>query len=508
MINFFFIILSLFQFLNAYASDHQTISVAISASPSNLIPFYSIDANSQNINRMLHTSLVEINDEMNITCNLCQNYFEKMELKKHIIYFELKKNLTFSDGSPVRSQDVYNSWIFFSKDEKIKSTFMASFESIEDIKIVDPLHLKIIYSSFSLDNLANLTMLKIVKITNPKHENISLNDILGAGEYLIKKITPLEIIIEPRNKNHPSFIFKTVKDETTLALKLINHEIDLSVANLSPRKIEWLRKNGKFLKVWDLPSSNYLYLAMNFRNPILKDKRFRQALSLLIPRKDLLRYKIKGTATLSNGMFSPAFKEMYDLKEVDRFSPNEARALFKNIGCTKNQFGHLICKGQPVALDWKVNNNKASLEVVEIIKNYFEKEGIIVNMVIQEWGTFMNSYTSGNFDLVISQWMGFTGPNMLEYVFHSKNIPPRGGNRISYINMTFDKLVEDASVELKSEIRNRLYKNAYKIINDDQVYISLWHPNIIWIGSKCLKNIKLEPTGSFISLPKVEYICE
>ena len=42
------------------------------------------------------------------------------------------------------------------------------------------------------------------------------------------------------------------------------------------------------------------------------------------------------------------------------------------------------------------------------------------------------------------------------------------------------------------------------MINNDYASINLWHPNIIWVASQCIKKIELEPTGSFYSLLKLE----
>ena len=55
-----------------------------------------------------------------------------------------------------------------------------------------------------------------------------------------------------------------------------------------------------------------------------------------------------------------------------------------------------------------------------------------------------------------------------------------------------------------NQIIGSQYSNQLNIINQDYAYINLWHPNIIWIGSNCLKNIRLEPTGGFYPLLNIE----
>lgn len=482
----------------------ETVRIAISASPNNLNPFFSTDANSQNINRLVHRALIEFNQKMQFECNACLSYEEKMMGNKQVVQFKLRNDLTFSDGTPVTGFDFKKSWEYFARDKKINSTHMSAFETIESVTVLDNSNFIITYSHFSLENLSNLALLKIVKLKKSSSNTMDATDVIGCGDYILSQIKPLEIVIEPKERSKITFVFKVVKDETTLALKLINREIDLSVASMSPRKIDWLKTKTQNLQTWELPSGNFLFMGLNHKRSLFKDVLMRHAISLLIPRDDILKYKLKNTAVLSTGMFSSAFADMYEKKPIEAYDVNLARKLIAEAGFKKNAKGILEKEGKELELDWKVSNNKASIEVVEVIGNFLEKEGFKINLSIQEWGTFMNAFKAGNFDVVMGQWIGFTGPDMLKFAFYSKNTPPQGGNRISYNNPEFDKLIDLATIETNTLKRTALYKSALEVVNKDYAYVNLWHPNIIWIGSTCLKNIQLDPTGGFYPLVNLE----
>ena len=488
-----FVFITLTFLLNiSLRAEVNSLTVAISATPSSLSPFYATDANAQNINRLLHMSLVDANKEMKFICIACETFSVGMQNKREVIKFKLKKNLIFSDGTLVSSEDVKKSWEYFAQNSKINSTFMGSFEAIEKINILDKENLEIVFKDFSLDNLANLALLKIVKINNPYKDNLELNEIIGCGEYVLDRVEPLEIKIKPKDTKKPIIIFKVVKDETTLALKLIHHEVDLSVVTMSPRKTNWLKKQKSLISTWETPSANFIFIGLNHKHKIFKNKNIRRAISLLIPRKDLLKYKLLNSAQLSNGMFSSAFSEMYDNKPIDEYNPALAKKLLG---------------GQKIEVDWKVSNNKATIEIAEVIQSYLEQAGIKVNITIQEWGTFMSSYKAGNFDLVLAQWVGFNGPQMLNFVYQSDNVPPKGGNRTNYKNAEVDQLLNEAITEIDNQKRITLYKKAQEVIRDDYASINLWHPNIVWIGTTCLKKVDIDPTGSFDSLPNIEKNC-
>ncbi len=489
-------------FLSALLSAHagDKITIAISSAPNNLVPFYSTDANSQNINRLVHKALIDFNEKMQFQCRACSSFEERFEGDKQILKFHLKKDLTFHDGSPVEATDVVRSWEYYAKNKAIASTFSDSFENLKEMNVLDKHTIEIVFSPFSLENASNLGLLKIMKLKKPSGENLEPSDVVGCGDYVLNSISPLEIVVSPRDQSKNTFVFKVVKDETTLALKLINKEIDLSVANMSPRKINWLREKADQLQVWELPSGNYQYMGLNFKREKFDDLNVRKAISHLVPREDLLKYKLKNTAVLSSGMFSPAFAELYEPGTIDSYDPQLAQKLLTAAGWTRNSKGILQKNGAEFDIDWKVSNNKSSIEVAEVMQHYLQKAGFKVSISIQEWGTFMSSFKSGNFDIVVGQWIGFTGPDMMKFVFHSKSTPPTGGNRTSYSNPEFDKVIDSAVTETNSAKRKQLYKKALAIINQDYAYINLWHPNIIWVGSRCLKNLSLEPTGGFYPL--------
>jgi peptide/nickel transport system substrate-binding protein len=507
LLTYLFSILFLFNAQSAIGKA-QNIRIAISSAPSNISYFYGTDANSQNINRLVHLSLTDFSKEMTFFCRFCESYSERMDGKKHVINFKLKKGIKFWDGQEIQAKDVVNSWQYLANNSVIKSKYQASFSSIENVIIKNNYEVNFVYKEFNVDNLSNLTLLKIVKINKDDiTESMPADKVIGAGPYKFKRIDELEIVLESVSGTKPDLTFKVVKDETTLALKLINKEVDLSLANISPRKYMWLKNNIKDLSFMESEGTNYQYIGINHKNEFLKNREIRQALSLLIPREKISKYKLKDTVTLSSSMFSKAFADFYVGPLFDKYNPEKAREILSQQGFKKSVDGILKKGDKTLSLTWRVSNNKSAIETAESIKKYFEKEGIEINLMVQEWGTFMRNYKSGNFDMVMSQWVGFTGPGLLKYLFHSETFPPNGANRGFFVNSDFDKYINLATSEIDSDKRNEFYRKALKISNKEYSYLNLWHPNIIWIGRSCLQGIDVQPNGSFLPLLNVVDNC-
>ena len=248
-------------------------------------------------------------------------------------------------------------------------------------------------------------------------------------------------------------------------------------------------------------STIYRYISLNHRKDFFKKREVRQALSLLIPRRELLKYKVKGTAELSFGLLSKAFTGQYHETPIDHYDLAQANRLLDLAGFPRNE------QGVRFKLDWKSTNNRSILEIVEIIKHYFAQAGIVVHITTLEWGTFMKSIKSGNYDIHTGQWIGFTGPDMLRHLFHSESLPPKGANRGHYINSRLDHLLDLAANEVDAERRNHYYRDAQKVVARDYPYINLWHPKVNWPIRSCVSIGPLYSNGSFLALLTLRKSC-
>jgi peptide/nickel transport system substrate-binding protein len=476
-----------------------SITLGITSPPLNTNPFFATDANSQNLNRLTQLSLIDFDEKMNLVCVACESYSETISKNEHVVTFKLKKGLRFWDGSRITSEDIKRSWGYFI-DTKRKSAHVRAFQNIKEIIINNDQELTILFKIFSVENISNLALLKIQK-------KISEEEFIGAGTYRITVQKPLETVLEPVfDKKKEILIFKVVKDETTLSLKLINKELDLLLGGISPRKVNWLKKNTNFLEFPMIPGTNYKYISFNHKHPLLRKKEIRKVFSLIIPRKDILKYKLHGTSVLSHGLFSPSFSKFFVKSQNYEKNLTLAEEILRNEGFRK--VNGLWKKDENIlSFDWKVSNNKAAIEIVKLIRDQLKEFGVEIKISVQEWGTFMKNVKKGRFDIIMGQWIGFVGPDMMRFIWHSESIPPNGANRGYYLNPDFDALLDKAREELNETTRNALYKEAQLLAENDFVYLGLWHPNISWIKKKCITGLKLYPNGGFLGLKNLKNTC-
>ncbi len=471
----------------------DTINIAMSNSPANLSPFFSYDSNSQNINRLVHLSLIDLDREMQVVCKACSRFSEKIDDNRHIIRFELRKNLLFWDGSKVTAEDIRKSVMYYKDTETIKSGFRFAFQKILEVRVIDKLTLELIYSKYDMDHLTDLTLLKIIKFQGDIISK-STAAIIGAGAYSLGENSDTRIILQQVNGRR-KLVFKVVKDETTLALKLIKKEIDISLANISPRKLDWLKKNTS-LKQQEVASSALQYVAFNEKRGLLADPKFRKVIGMIIPKAKIIKYKLKNSVIDATGFFPPSFPAYFNKTSDVSYDTKKAAQLMRDIGAVKKD-GTWFYNKQKLSFKWLVVNNKNSIELVRIIKSYFNKFGIGLEVISQEWGSFYKNFKSGNYDILMSRWIGFTGPSILRLAFHSESIPPKGGNRILYRNSLVDSFIDKGLAEPRAQVRQLYIKKALDLIDRDSAYLYLWYPKIIWVMQSNISVDELYPNTSF-----------
>ena len=115
-----------------------------------------------------------------------------------------------------------------------------------------------------------------------------------------------------------------------------------------------------------------------------------------------------------------------------------------------------------------------------------------------EFATFYSDITRGSFQLYTLRWLGANlDPDIFEYVFASKKMPPAGANRGHYCNPQLDVLLDEARVTTDRAKRKEILSQIQQLIGTDEPYINLWYYDNISVHSRRVTNIQLSPGGDF-----------
>jgi peptide/nickel transport system substrate-binding protein len=482
------------------ASDPSTLTFLLESNPTNLDPRYATDAQSQHIDGLLFSSLLQRDAQMKLHGDLAESW-DTPDPRTYV--FHLRKDVRFQDGRPLTSADVKSTFEFMMNPTN-KSPKRGAFRLVTSIEAPDPatviFHLKESYASFTINLIRPTTGI----VPANAGSDFSRHPI-GSGPFrFVSQAQDDEVIVE-RNANDPvsdhpvgggappfsRIRFRVVPDAIVRALELRKGSADIEVSSLTPDIIPVLAKQPS-LGVTERPGTNFTYLGVNLEDPILKHREVRQALAYATDREMLIRYLLHGQARVASGILPP--NHWADEPNVTQYTLDTARAeqLLDAAGFPRAK------DGVRLHITLKTSTDEQFRVLGAALQEQWRRVGIDLELRPLEFATVLSDATKGNFQLNLLRWVGANNdPDIFEFVFSSKRFPPDGANRGHYRNPRIDTLTDQIRTEMDQERRKALCSEAQKILADDLPYLPLWFTDAISVHRKSLGEIPLSPTGDF-----------
>src|SRR5690554_7887011 len=289
------------------AAQARDLVIALRSEPTSMDPqFHSLTPNTQ-LSETLFDPLVRTDAVAKPVPSLAESW----SVDGDTWTFNLRKGVTFTDGTPFTAQDVIFTYERVPKVPNSPSSYALYLSSIDKLEAVDDHTLKITTKGPSPVLLPNLSMVPIMShkaASGPAPEGkttVELNrgeGLIGTGPYkFVSWKRGAEIVFE-RNEHYwgekPAWdkvIYRPISNSAARVAALLAGDVDL-IEDPPTDDLPRLKKD-KNLHVQETPSVRVIYIAINQgkevppgvsgtdgKNP-LTDKRVRQALSLAIDRK-------------------------------------------------------------------------------------------------------------------------------------------------------------------------------------------------------------------------------
>ncbi|HVS74446.1 MAG TPA: ABC transporter substrate-binding protein [Candidatus Acidoferrales bacterium] len=473
--------------------DPSSITFLIEANPSNLDPRFATDAQSQHIDGLIFSSLVEHDDQLNLRGDLA----ERWETPDPLTYvFHLHRDVLFHDGRRVTSADVKATFDFLL-DPANRSPKRGAFRMVTSIEATDDatvvFHLNEPYSSF----IWNMSRPAVGIVPAGAGPDFARHPI-GSGPFrFVSQKQDDEVVLE-RNPGYfrsPAQIarvrFRVVPDAVVRALELRKGAADIEMSSLSPDIVPALARQPH-LEVTQRPGTNFAYIGVNLEDPILARREVRQALAFATDREAIIRYLLRGQARLATGILPP--NHWAYTADVPSYPCDLSRAekLLDAAGFPRKQGGVRL------HLTLKTTTDEQARLVGAALQGQWKKAGIELELRPLELATLLSDATRGNFQLTLLRWVGGNNdPAIFDLVFSSKRFPPDGANRGHYRNPRIDSLSLQILVETNLEKRKALCAEAQRILAEDLPYLPLWFTDVVSVHRRGLGPIELSPTGDY-----------
>lgn len=482
------------------ANEAGTLNFLIESSPVSLDPRIGTDAQSEHLHGLIFDSLVAHDAQMNPTPDLAESWDNPDPLT---YVFHLRPGVKFHDGRLLTSADVKFTFDSIISGQ-VKTPKRGAYENVRSIDAPDPgtviFHLREPSSSF----LWNLTKPGIGIVPNGSGKEVARNPI-GTGPFRFADMTQDEEITLDRNPDYfggqakiAQIKFRIVPDAIVRALELRKGSADMAFNSLSPDTIVTLKKQSQ-LVTDETSGTSLAYIVFNFTDPALARREVRQALAYATDRASLVEYLLRGQARLASSLLPPNHWAFEPNVRQYNYDPARAQQLLDAAGFRPGP------DGVRLRLTLKTSTDESTRVLSEALADEWKRVGIAVELRPLEFATFYSDITHGSFQISTLRWVGAsnTDPDIFNYVFDSKRVPPLGANRGHYQNAEVDALLEKQRVETDREKRKALLSQVQKIVAEDEPYINLWYVDNIAVHRARVTDVTIAPSGDFDFLAAV-----
>ena len=425
------------------------LSVASGADPSTLDPRKTWVAQGYSINAHVFEPLVfraEKDGKVELVPLLAESW-ERISPTE--ILFKIRKGIKFHNGETLDAAAAAYT-ITSIQDETFITNLKLWVRDIESVKVTAPYELLIKTKKKTRGLLNQLVQVSIVAPEAAKSPDFEKKPI-GTGPYKVASYVPNGQVVIEKNSDYwgtageaDKITFRIMPETSTRLAALEAGEVHVA-ENLPPDKLDILRPN-KELQVVYTPTLRVSFLVMNFRNPLMAKRKFRQAISLAIDRQGIVDHLLGGTTKAANSI-SPPGTIGYDASlPVYAYDPERAKALLKEAGY----------KGEPIKLGGPMGRYSMDKQVTEAIGGMLEAVGINTVVETLAFSSYIPKYNDGAYDL---SFIGFTDFTINPHKHWSSFFySPNAIN--SYANAEMDKIIEAASVELDDGKAAELFKQG------------------------------------------------
>lgn len=505
----------------AAQSRNDTIIVGLTDPSGAFTPFFHESGYDGNVASLLYASLVTVDDKGVPVPELA----EKWEVSEdQLTYtFHLRKDLKFSDGSPLTADDVAFTWtIQYDKSYDGGSSLPSlkvkggqaykegTAKTIEGIKVIDPQTISVTLEQPNATALVTLGSNVLSKAYYGKDYTAgNLEYIkklhekpLGDGPYKLEKFIPGQEVRFVANEHYfkgkpktEHFIYKTSQGDTWQFLE--TGEVDYASFSATDENIEKLKSLG-FVNIIPYTPSTYGYLQVNLEHEALKDKRVRQAITYGLDRQSIYVDAAEGAGAVANIPASPiswAYTEEginpypYDLEK--------AKQLLDEAGWTEGAGGIREKDGHKLSLHYLGSKSKNTDIFIAVAKENFAALGIEFQPeIFADFNALVSKVEGGDYDLVSFSTPMLTDPSEGLMQFFNGEIK-------GYDNPKFTELYNKALATTDIEQRKAVYKELYQLVNDELPVIFTSYKKTVYAYNGRIQNLSVSPfIGLAGSLPE------
>lgn len=516
------------------AADQNRLTIGISQYPSTLHPAFDSMLAKSYIIAMARRPITVYDQTWQPTCLLCTDLpslengtvvFETAENGQDgmAVTYTLDPDAVWGDGTPLTTQDIVFS-VAVGKDPASGIDNAELYRRIERVSVQDDktftLHMN--KRTCAYDSLSGLSVL-------PKHieqpifeegaaeyrrrtayDTDATNPGLWYGPYKIARVTQGQSVLLDRNPNWwgpvPYFNeieVRAIENTAALSANLRSGDVDMIAGELGltvDQALSFEKSYGEAYQIVYKSGLIYEHIDLNLDNPILQDRRVRQALLAAIDRDQISARLFQGRQPPAHSNVNPLDSWHYDAVPQTAFDPGRAAALLDEAGWTRQGNSTRMKNGAPLSLVIQTTAGNKSRELVQqVLQDQWRAVGIDVSIDNEPPRVLFGETIAKRQFPAMAMFAWLSAPESVpRTTLHSQEIPTEenawaGQNYTGYSNPEMDRIIDSLETECADEDQRRLWSEMQVLYATDLPALPLYfraNPFVMPLG---LQGVR--PTG-------------
>lgn len=456
-----------------------------------LDPFKNRSWKARSLYYFIYDNLVDVDQNLHFVPRLAKSW--QLSSDNRTITFQLRDDVRWHDSTLFTSEDVVYSYENYRKLSKVGHPERKLFDKVEKITILSPYSIKIKYKKPNTLALADWVIEIAQKPRSEKNEREDNTEIIsgvGSGPFKVdsfdKASKTLHLSVFDAYWNGRAHLdginIRYISYENGKKL-LKKREIDYLVLqpnDISRKSLKTYKKKYQFFANNTL-SYYYIGWQMNGSNPFFSHRKIRKAMTLALPRKELLKKLFLGYGRLCDIALPSWVREKRS--SVLPYSPRVAVDLLREEGCKdRNSDGIREYKGHN--FDFKLiycAEDTLAKPILEMYKQSLRKLGIIMEPLGLPYIEFQRRKLKGNFDAFLQRGQVRLDCDNFDFFRISSN-KVSASSVLGYKDKKLDKLIKRFFEETNNnDFQKHLNLIVDRLINQQPISYLFFEPEFILV---------------------------
>ncbi|GAC1321371.1 MAG: ABC transporter substrate-binding protein [Chloroflexota bacterium] len=467
------------------AKSLPTINIALVSDINTLDPAVSTSYYDRQILNNIMDKLFDLDAKGRIVPVLATGYRVSKDRKTYTL--TLRKGVKFQDGTPFNAQAVK-----FNLDRYRQA---SSAPRAVELKLVDSVTATSMYSvkitlSEPFAPLISILTDRSGMMVSPKAvqdagAGFALHPV-GTGPFVLQDRVKGDHITLVRNphywrKGYPKasrVIIKFFTDPNTQLVNLQSGQVDF-IDSVTSQNVSTVQ-HDRALRLVEKSGYGWGGFWLNTKAPALSNKLVREAISLLIDRKQYVKVVAGKTAIPANSPFGPGELAYGPWDKAPR----------ANVKAAKQRLARAHATG--ITFTYATTTAPISLQGAQIIQNMLQAGGITMKIQTEDFTALLDQVSKHNFEAAAVAWSGRPDPDQNAYNHFLTGGPNNYGQ---YSSVNTDRYLNLGRRQIDSKKRKADYAKVAQQLTSDVPYVFLAHANNSFAMKANLKGYTYVPDG-------------